>query len=139
MRLRWRWSLTGFCVSWVVSSEHIAVLTPYVGQLDALRSGMQQRGLRPLTSPIVEPTSSFPLEQCIVFREASGILFSFFGVSEQRSLHFQNQRVNLLNVAVSRARQHFITVGDIDIPERALYQSSGESFGTCGKEVLRHS
>ncbi len=115
-----------YLLSQGLTPQHLAVLTPYVGQLDALRARMQQRGLPVFDQPNTYDPSVPHIPIGTVHRFQGGerdiILYSSV-VSEARSLHFQNQRVNLLNVAVSRARQHFITIGDIDILAKGRYTS----------------
>jgi superfamily I DNA and/or RNA helicase len=48
------------------------------------------------------------------------VLFSTV-VTEERSLRFLNGRVNLVNVAVSRAREHLVVVGSPEILRRGPY------------------
>ena len=88
-------------------------MTPYVGQLDALRGVLHRRGISTVDQPGLSLTSDERLPIGTVHRFQGGerdiILYSSV-VTTARSLQFQNQRVNLLNVAVSRARKHFITV-----------------------------
>lgn len=107
-----------------LSPNHLAVLTPYVGQLDVIRTLMQNHGLPVFdqTSNYTASSSHIPIGTVHRFQggERDIILYSSV-VTQPRSLHFQNQRVNLLNVAVSRARQHFVTVGDFDILAQGRY------------------
>ena len=95
-----------------------------MGQLDLIRTLMQNHGL-----PVFDQTSNYAASSAhipigTVHRFQGGerdiILYSSV-VTQPRSLLFQNQRVNLLNVAVSRARQHFVTVGDFDILAQGRY------------------
>jgi RecA/RadA recombinase len=102
-----------------VHATDIAVITPYRGQLDMLR--------RELVAARVPLEPSLELEQELTPHARSGmalgtvhrfqggersiVLFSSV-VTQPRSLGFLNERPNLLNVAISRAQQHFVCLGD---------------------------
>ena len=119
-----------------INTDRIAVLTPYVGQLDALRGVLHRRGISTVDQPGLSLTSDERLPIGTVHQFQGGerdiILYSSV-VTTARSLQFQNQRVNLLNVAVSRARKHF-TVGRrchfsrslYPAPHRTVHDSSNE-------------
>ena len=111
-----------------VPAADIAVITPYVGQLDMLREAMNRVGL-----PIEGLTTPHPgagrgalggVATGTVHRFQGGerrvVLFSTV-VTEERSLRFLNGRVNLVNVAVSRAREHLVVVGSPEILRRGPY------------------
>ncbi len=98
----------------------IAVITPYRAQLERLRRGVIERGI-PLEPSLelaeLEPlgTSRGGLALGTVHRfqggERSVVLFTTVA-TRARSLSFLNARPNLLNVAVSRARDRFVCIGD---------------------------
>ncbi len=101
----------------------VGVLTPYVGQLDLLRQVLRRRGI-PLETPGDEmgppqPHLALPglrdvLSIGTVHRfqggERSVILLSTV-ITRAHDLAFLDERVNLLNVAISRAREHLVTFG----------------------------
>ncbi|MCB9527589.1 MAG: ATP-binding domain-containing protein [Myxococcales bacterium] len=96
----------------------VAVITPYVGQLEALRDAMRRARI-PLEQGIEGPEPDLfggqGLALGTVHRFQGGerrvVVFSTV-VTRSRSLQFLNGRVNLVNVAVSRAREHLVVVGD---------------------------
>ena len=112
--------------------SEIAVITPYRGQLDGLRRSLLELGV-PLefSAELIEarpfarersmenagPThaSAGGLALGTVHRfqggERSIVLFSSV-ITRSGSLGFLNARPNLLNVAISRARDHFVCLGD---------------------------
>jgi len=103
-----------------VLPHELAVITPYRGQLDVLRRTLRERQV-PLEHSLElsdgdgaarRPDSGVALGTVHRFQggERSIVLFSSV-VSERRSLTFLDARPNLLNVAVSRARHHFICIG----------------------------
>jgi RecA/RadA recombinase len=104
-----------------VVAADIAVITPYRGQLDQLRRGLlehrvpleQSVELAQLELPALRTSSGLALGTVHRFQggERSIVLFSSV-VSHPRSLGFLNERPNLLNVAISRAQQHFVCLGD---------------------------
>lgn len=103
-----------------LSWDQVAVLTPYVAQLEQLRAQLRQVGVpldadRGMGTPSLALFDQGRLATGTVHRFQGGertlILFSTV-VTTQRSLGFLDGRVNLLNVAVSRARDHLIVVGD---------------------------
>lgn len=105
-----------------LSPADIGVITPFRGQLDLL--WRQLRGARvPLEKPLLSDddeqlsllshaTSGVALGTVHRFQggERRVILFSTT-VSDRSSLRFLDHRVNLVNVAASRAKEHLITVG----------------------------
>ena len=105
----------------------IAVITPYVGQLEALRSALRTAGI-PMESEIEFDGRDRGVDSGIatgtVHRfqggERSIVIFSTVTTLE-RSLRFLNHRVNLVNVAVSRARDHLIIVGDPNCLNKGPY------------------
>ena len=116
-------------VAWVqyllargISADEIGVITPFRGQLELLtrelgRAGVPladaQRGLEPQNLDLfMAPTRGLSLGTVHRFQggERSIILLST-AVTQTSSLRFVDQRVNLINVAASRARDHLITIG----------------------------
>lgn len=97
--------------------REVAVVTPYVGQLDGLRQRLRRRGV-----PLAADAGDFDLDLApgeglvtgTVHRfqggERSVVIFSTV-VTRATSLAFLDGRVNLLNVAISRARDHLVVVG----------------------------
>src|SRR5690606_17069421 len=95
---------------------------PFRGQLDLL-----WRQLRQARIPLERPMGSEDDEQLsLLSRHTSGVALGtvhrFQGgerrvilftttVTDPASLRFLNERVNLVNVAVSRAKEHLITIG----------------------------
>lgn len=103
-----------------LSWTEVAVLTPYVAQLEQLRAQLRQVGVPLEVDRNVADASMSLFDQG---RLATGTVHRFQGgertlvifstvVTTQRSLGFLDGRVNLLNVAVSRARDHLVVVGD---------------------------
>lgn len=102
----------------------IGVITPFRGQLDLL-----WRQLRQARIPLERPMGSDEDDQLSLLSNhtsgvALGTVHRFQGgerrvilfttaVTEAPSLRFLNERVNLVNVAVSRAKEHLITVGHV--------------------------
>ncbi|MFN3202801.1 MAG: DEAD/DEAH box helicase [Bradymonadia bacterium] len=100
----------------------IAIITPYRGQLERLRRRLNQSGVpcddatldpAPTNLSLFGPPSSVALGTVHRFQggERSVVIFSTV-ITRGRSLGFLNDRVNLLNVAVSRARDHLVIIGD---------------------------
>ncbi len=117
-----------------IRPRQIGVLTPYRGQLMALRSAFRTAGL-----PVEERME--PDAQADLFGDpgpgalALGTVHRFQGgerdvvifstvITRERSLAFTNAKVNLVNVAVSRARQHLVVVGDRELLEKGAVTST---------------
>ena len=104
----------------------VAVITPYVGQLEALRDAMRRVRI-PLEEGGEGEADLFggrALALGTVHRFQGGerrvVVFSTV-VTRSRSLQFLNGRVNLVNVAVSRAREHLVVVGDPGVLRQGPY------------------
>ena len=102
-----------------VSAADIAVITPYRGQLERLRRSFAERRVPLEYSPELSESGASGQQRAGValgtvhrFQggERSIVLFSSV-VTHPASLGFLNARPNLLNVAISRARHHFICLG----------------------------
>ncbi|MET0390068.1 MAG: AAA domain-containing protein [Polyangiales bacterium] len=104
-----------------VSPSDIAVITPYRGQLELLQKQLARLGV-PIDYSLelqdadqAPAASSGGLTLGTVHRfqggERSIVLFTSV-VTRRASLPFLDQRENLLNVAVSRARHRFVALGD---------------------------
>ncbi len=105
-----------------IPPDEVGVITPFRGQLDLLwrelahaRVPLAQQG-RPAEQDNLDlfgaPSGGLALGTVHRFQggERSIILFSTT-VTRPTSLRFIDERVNLINVAASRAREHLITVG----------------------------
>ncbi len=102
-----------------VQADEIAVITPYRGQLERLRRSFAERRIPLEYSPELGESGASGQARAGValgtvhrFQggERSIVLFSSV-VTHPASLGFLNARPNLLNVAISRARHHFICLG----------------------------
>ncbi len=93
-----------------VPPEEIAVITPYVAQLDLLRAALREMGVPHGEDGGVATGTVHRFQG----GERTVVLFSTV-VTRPRSLRFLNTRVNLVNVAVSRAKDHLITLGDAEV------------------------
>jgi superfamily I DNA and/or RNA helicase len=105
-----------------ISADEIGVITPFRGQLELLGRELGRAGI-PLADAqrtfesnnldlFLAPTRGLSLGTVHRFQggERSIILLSTT-VTQTTSLRFIDQRVNLVNVAASRARDHLITIG----------------------------
>lgn len=98
-----------------IAFEQVAIITPYVGQLDAVRRAIGARRFRGSTRALALGT---------VHRFQGGerpiVLFSTV-VSQLRSLPFIDGQVNLLNVAISRAMDHLLVCGHAPTLSQGLH------------------
>jgi hypothetical protein len=112
-----------------LSPAQLAVLTPYRGQLGLLHARFRAERV-PLDGDDLDlanaptlfddaPAGGLALGTVHRFQggERDVVIFSTV-IAEPRSLPFLNDRVNLVNVAVSRARQHLLVVGNADVLSR---------------------
>ncbi|MEO6599172.1 MAG: AAA domain-containing protein, partial [Polyangiaceae bacterium] len=101
-----------------VHAADIAVITPYRGQLERLRRSFAERRIPLEYSPELGESGGSGQREGVALGtvhrfqggERSIVLFSSV-VTHPASLGFLNARPNLLNVAISRARHHFICLG----------------------------
>lgn len=105
-----------------ITADEVGVITPFRGQLELLTHELGRAGV-PLADALrtaepqnldlfMAPTRGVSLGTVHRFQggERSVILLST-SVTRPSSLRFLDQRVNLINVAASRARDHLITIG----------------------------
>jgi hypothetical protein len=122
-------SMRAFGILW----EDIAVITPYRGQLLHLRRAFSAKGFQvEQTGELMEDKEltlysnreSIGIALGTVHRfqggERSIVIFSTV-ISDESHLRFLNERVNLINVAVSRAMDHLLIVGDFDTLSKGRY------------------
>lgn len=107
------WTFVRAGVPW----SDIAVVTPYVGQLEKLRQRLRSAGA-PVDealddAPLLRPEGALGTGTVHRFQggERRVVVFTTV-VTERRSLRFLDARVNLVNVAVSRAKEHLVVVGE---------------------------
>ncbi|MCC5612367.1 hypothetical protein LC612_38065 [Nostoc sp. CHAB 5834] len=97
----------GYCLNSPDSENTIGVISPYRRQVNALTQRLKSRW-SDFSDKSVGTVHTFQGGQ------KSVIIFSTRQCSATDSLWFINRRPNLLNVAVSRARELFILVGNLD-------------------------
>jgi len=104
------------------SLDEIAILTPYRGQLNHINYSLRRRHI-PFNASEGSTDTPGAVATGTVHRFQGGerrvVLFSH--VISQGVPQFLNSRVNLLNVAVSRAQSCFIFVGSLDALSRGSY------------------
>lgn len=107
-----------------VPFQDIAILTPYRGQLVTINAELKRNRI-PYHSGEADNETFHSVTTGTVHRFQGGekrvVLFS--NVICEGAPTFLNSRVNLLNVAVSRAQEHFIYIGDLDVLSRGTYTS----------------
>jgi len=90
----------------VVLEKAVGIITPFGKQAALNRSELQQSGIRGVT---VGTVHSFQGDERLL------VLFSsVYGINDQGMGKFYDKTPNMLNVAVSRARDSFIVFGSID-------------------------
>ncbi|MBD2255768.1 hypothetical protein H6G14_31820 [Nostoc parmelioides FACHB-3921] len=97
----------GYCLNPTDSLNEIGVISPYRRQVDALTQRLKSRWTD-FSKQSIGTVHTFQGGQ------KSVIIFSTRQCQSSDSLWFINRRPNLLNVAVSRARELFILVGDLE-------------------------
>jgi hypothetical protein len=112
-----------------VSLVEVGVLTPYLGQLELLRQLLRRRGIpiaaaRDELDPAPNGGRRDLLSIGTVHRfqggERSVILVST-AITRDHDLAFIDERANLLNVAISRAREHLVTFGCEEVLRRGRH------------------
>ncbi len=96
----------GYCLNPTDSENEIGVISPYRRQVNALTQRLQ-------SSWPDFPSQSIGTVHNFQGGQKSVIIFSTRQCQATDSLWFINRRLNLLNVAVSRARELFILVGNL--------------------------
>jgi hypothetical protein len=104
----------GYCSNSPDNSHTIGVISPYRRQADALTERLQSRWQE-------FPPSSLGTVHTFQGGQKSVIILSTRQCQSTDSLWFINRRRNLLNVAVSRARELFILVGNLDLLLKGEY------------------
>jgi superfamily I DNA and/or RNA helicase len=98
----------GYCLNSPDSDNTIGVISPYRRQVDALTQRLKSRWTD-------FPQQSIGTVHTFQGGQKSVIIFSTRQCQPTDSLWFINRRPNLLNVAVSRARELFILVGNLGL------------------------
>ncbi|MCA9547747.1 MAG: hypothetical protein KC613_25260, partial [Myxococcales bacterium] len=93
-----------------VPPDEVAVITPYAAQLDALRLALRELGIPHGEQGGVATGTVHRFQG----GERTVVLFSTV-VTRTQSLRFIDQRVNLVNVAISRAKDHLVVLGDPEV------------------------
>ena len=116
-----------------IRADDLGVITPYRGQLERLWRAFREARIPVERPPAEELDSERPtLFDNVDAGLAIGTVHRFQGgersivvfsatVSELRSLDFLDRRVNLVNVAASRARDHLITIGRTELLQRGRH------------------
>ena len=94
------------------NDKTIGVISPYKSQANALKSHLQETWKH-------FPSNSIGTVHTFQGGEKSVIILSTRQCRKEDSLWFLNRRPNLLNVAVSRAKELFILVGNLNHLEQA--------------------
>lgn len=97
----------GYKVDSLENRNAIGVISPYRRQAEALQSRLQSRW-KNFANDSIGTVHTFQ------GGEKSVIIFSMRQCRESDSLWFINRKPNLLNVAVSRAQELFILVGNLE-------------------------
>uniref|UniRef100_UPI001D0FC6B7 DEAD/DEAH box helicase n=1 Tax=Nodularia sp. LEGE 04288 TaxID=1828639 RepID=UPI001D0FC6B7 len=97
----------GYCLNSPDSDKTIGVISPYRRQVNALTQRLKSRWTNDFSDKSIGTVHNFQGGQ------KSVIIFSTRQCQGSDSLWFINRRPNLLNVAVSRARELFILVGNL--------------------------
>lgn len=121
-----------------VPLQDIAILTPFRGQLVAVNAELKRNRI-PYHSGEADSEGMNSITTGTVHRFQGGekkvVLFS--NVICEGTPTFLNSRVNLLNVAVSRAQRHFIYIGDLEVLSKGGYTSVlKEHLLTAGQQFF---
>lgn len=104
--------------------EILGVVTPYRAQATTIRRSLRSVGLAP----------SLEIGTVLTFQggEMPVMLFSPVVTVEHQGTHFFDRNINMLNVAVSRARDSFLVFGDM----RAFDATSSRPSGLLARFLL---
>ncbi|MDV2998242.1 MAG: ATP-dependent RecD-like DNA helicase [Chroococcidiopsis sp. SAG 2025] len=117
----------GYCIDSPNNEKTIGVISPYRRQAHALQYKLQSRWKN-------FPNDSIGTVHTFQGGEKSAIVFSTRQHRTEDSLWFINRRLNLLNVAVSRAKESFILVGNLDLLQKEGYtRQLVEYIQGCGE------
>jgi hypothetical protein len=102
----------GYSIGSPDNSKTIGVMSPFLQQANALRYRLQNRW-KGFSWDDIGTVHTFQ------GGEKAAIVFSPYQCHQEHSFWFLNRKPNLLNTAVSRARELFILVGNLDELKRA--------------------
>lgn len=110
-------------------ADILAIITPFRGQRDAVVAALNSEGIYEKGIVVGTVHSLQGAEKPVV------IFSSVYGRNHQRERLFFNQTYNMLNVAVSRAKNHFLVFGNMN-----LFSSSEASTpaGDLGKLLFQN-
>src|SRR5690606_2212300 len=91
------------------STNSIAILTPYRAQLELLQRELKSRAIAFHDRDALDKLTRGTVHR-LQGHELDSVICSSV-VTQSKALRFLNIRPNLLNVAISRARIHFMTLG----------------------------
>ncbi len=122
--VQWTVGLIDMLLSCGIHPNEIALITPYRGQCEMLRRALSERSISAETTEhvlsaahntenIFEPQGGIALGTIHRFQGGERSIVIFSTVARRwQSRAFLEKNPNLLNVAVSRAKEHLIVVGD---------------------------
>ncbi|MEH6890500.1 AAA domain-containing protein [Bacillus sp. JJ864] len=105
-------------------SDYVAIVTPFTVQAVVIRQSLKAKGLEGITVGTVHKLQG---------AERRIVLFSSVYTSKHRGGYFFDRKVNMLNVAVSRAQDSFIIFGDKNILDK---KQRGRPSGLLAQYVL---
>ncbi|MDX2471301.1 MAG: AAA domain-containing protein [SAR324 cluster bacterium] len=104
--------------------QDMAILTPYRAQLARIRESLKQMGMPFHSGDFAEEgENSIAIGTVHRFQGGERKIVFFSPVIARGTPNFLNSRVNLLNVAVSRAQEKFVVVGSLDALQRGPFTS----------------
>ncbi|WP_375337690.1 AAA domain-containing protein [Bacillus sp. 3103sda1] len=109
----------------ILISDYVAIVTPFTVQAIVIQQSLKDKGLEGITVGTVHRLQG---------AERRIVLFSSVYTSAHRGGYFFDRKVNMLNVAVSRAQDSFIIFGDKGILDK---KQRGKPSGLLAQYVLR--